>query len=67
MQSSANIESLIPFPQKITKFAYQKFQQAKSIFAVIHTIISARLAKTLVPKRETQIAALMTAATILSE
>ena len=53
MQSTANIE-LIPLSKKITKFAYNKFQKAKSIFAVIHTIISARLANTFVPKRDTK-------------
>ncbi len=55
MEFTANIQSLIPLPKKIIKFAYKKFQKAKSIFAVSHTMLAARLANTFMPKREKEI------------
>ncbi|MGF1488069.1 MAG: class I SAM-dependent methyltransferase [Prochloraceae cyanobacterium] len=53
MQSTPNLESLIPaLPEDITKFAYDTFQQSKSIFGASHKSISDRLTATFVPERE---------------
>ena len=50
MQSTPNIESLIPFPENLTKLAYETFQQGKSLFGVTHKTLSDLLTDTFVPK-----------------
>ena len=58
MQSTPNIESLIPLPENITKLAYETFQQSKSIFGLSHKTISDLLTDTVVPKRKQEIKSL---------
>ena len=58
MQSTPNIESLIPLPENITKFAYETFQQGKSVFGLSHKTISNLLTETIVPKRKQEIKSL---------
>ena len=55
MQSTPNIESLIPFPENLTKLAYETFQQGKSLFGVSHKTLSDLLTDTFVPKKEQEI------------
>ena len=58
MQSTPNIESLIPSPENITKFAYETFQQGKSVFSLGHKTVSNLMTETLVPKRKQEIKSL---------
>ena len=55
MQSTPNIESLIPLPENITKFAYETLQQGKNIFGLSHKTISDFLTDTFVPKIKQEI------------
>ena len=58
MQSTPNIESLIPLPENITKLAYETLQQGKSIFGLSHKTISELLTDTFVPKIKQKIKSL---------
>ena len=55
MQSTTNIESLIPLPENITKLAYETLQQSKSVFGLSHKTISDFLTNTFVPKIKQEI------------
>lgn len=52
MQSTPNIESLIPSPENITKFAYETFQQGKGLFGLIHKNISYELLNSFAQQKE---------------
>ena len=55
MQSTPNIESLLPLlPENITKFAYEKVQQGKGLFGLVHKNISYDLLKTFLPQRKSE-------------
>jgi len=55
MQSTPNLESLIPaLPEDLTKFAYEKFQQSKGLFSVLHKRISYDLLKNFFPARKSE-------------
>lgn len=51
MQSTFNINSLT---ESITRTAYQSLQDGKSIFGVVHKMLSTRLTNLFVPNRENQ-------------
>ncbi len=52
MQSTPKIEQFIPISEELTKFAYQAFQQSKTVFAVAHNNISSRLTNLVVEGRK---------------
>ncbi|EAM48126.1 class I SAM-dependent methyltransferase [Crocosphaera watsonii WH 8501] len=52
MQSTPNPDLLSPFSEALTKFAYQGFQQTKSLFSFAHKNISDRLTNTVIPSRQ---------------
>lgn len=52
MQSTSNFDPLIPIPDSISKLAYQTFQQSKSVFSLVHKLLSDRLTNLVVSKQE---------------
>ncbi|MDJ0730838.1 MAG: class I SAM-dependent methyltransferase [Crocosphaera sp.] len=52
MQSTPNPNLLSSFSDTFTKWAYQGFQQGKSVFSLAHKTISDRLTDTIVPSRQ---------------
>ena len=55
MQSTPNLESLISsLPEDVTKFAYEKLQQGKGLFGLVHKRISFNLLKTFAPQKESK-------------
>jgi ubiquinone/menaquinone biosynthesis C-methylase UbiE len=55
MQSTPNIDQLIPSPDALAKAAYQAFQDGKSVFGVAHKSISDRLTNMFIPGREKKV------------
>ncbi|MEM9272562.1 MAG: class I SAM-dependent methyltransferase [Cyanobacteria bacterium P01_F01_bin.143] len=51
MQSIPKIDSLIPSPENITKFAYETIQQGKGIFGLSHKRIASFLGDVIVTKK----------------